>query len=207
MGKYQEVKEKKVDKEKDESVEVTSGSEGEPSEKASKQEYARLKKEVIRLKESFRKLKKSVKNDLSEIKNNLKWLFKKLGHKYSTQQVSSPSSSSDTSFTLSSDDVTNKAHKIVQDKGKSPIDLTENISTAVDPLGKGRKQMSRKPMTRSSSTKPFPSTQSLLVLFIGLYFNLIHLLLFISHFIKFLMQCCPLCYTNTSHMLSPSFFC
>ena len=72
-------KRKKVDKEEDESVEVLSGSEGEPNGKASKQGYTRLKKEVTSLKESFRKLKKSVKNDLSEIKNNLKWLFKKLG--------------------------------------------------------------------------------------------------------------------------------
>ena len=130
-------------------MEVSSGSKGEPSRKANKKEYTKLKKEVAGLKESFRKMKESVKDYLSEIKKNLRWLFKQLGHKYSTKHVSSPSSSSDTSFTLNSDD----ACEDPQDKGKRPIDLTENIGTNVaDPQGKGRR-----PMTTSSSTKPFPS--------------------------------------------------
>jgi len=46
-------------------VEVSSGSEGEPSRMATKKEYTKLKKKVIGLKESFRKMKESVKDNLS----------------------------------------------------------------------------------------------------------------------------------------------
>ena len=134
-GRISGGKRKKVDKKKEEAVEVSSGSK-EHSENAGKNECTKLKKEVIGLKNNFNKFKKAVKEDLSD-KWNLKALFKKLDHKY-TKRVSSPSIDEDTSSALDYGDNSDN----ISDVG------TNNAQE--DTMGKGKR-----PLTRFSSKKTF----------------------------------------------------
>jgi len=77
-------KRKKAEREEEESVFVSSSSEGEPSGRPGgwNKQFSKLKKKVQKLSSSLIEIKKSVFCEFAEMKMNIKHLFKKRGFKY-----------------------------------------------------------------------------------------------------------------------------